>query len=147
MVPTASAAGPLTGITRDGSPVAFTTETIKGVEYAVFDGDRRALPATYAVDDDAAGDLDVAARRGDDGTATITWTTNEPSDSRVDYGTAPGSLDARRATDAGLATAHSVALTGLAPGDDLPLPRRSADAAGNDAGLDRPPATLRDAAR
>jgi hypothetical protein len=43
--------------------------------------------------------------------AVVTWTTNEPSDSRVDYGTtaAYGSS----ATNAALVTSHSITLTGL----------------------------------
>ena len=38
MVPMTSSAGALTDITRDGNAVSFTTETIKGVEYAFFPG-------------------------------------------------------------------------------------------------------------
>jgi plastocyanin len=38
MVPTTASAGALTDITRNGNAVSFTTETIKGVEYAFFPG-------------------------------------------------------------------------------------------------------------
>lgn len=34
MVPVNAVAGQLTGITRNGSPVSYTTEVIKGVNYA-----------------------------------------------------------------------------------------------------------------
>ena len=36
MLPTAVTAGALTTLTVNGSPVAFTRQTIKGVEYALF---------------------------------------------------------------------------------------------------------------
>ena len=36
MVPATSAVGALTGITFNGDPVAYTTQTIKGVQYAFF---------------------------------------------------------------------------------------------------------------
>jgi hypothetical protein len=36
MIPTSSIKGTVTGVTRGGTPVTFTTETIKGVQYAVF---------------------------------------------------------------------------------------------------------------
>jgi len=47
--------------------------------------------------------------------ATITWTTNELSDSVVNYGTSAGSLTSS-ATVATLVTSHSVTLTGLTSG-------------------------------
>ena len=49
--------------------------------------------ATYAVDNTAPAISNVSASAPGDGTANITWDTNEASDSRVDYGTSPGSLD------------------------------------------------------
>ena len=51
MVPTNSAVGALTGVTRDGNPVATTTQTIKGVEYAFIDAAPGSYEATYAVDE------------------------------------------------------------------------------------------------
>ena len=46
-------------------------------------------------------------------TATITWTTDEPATSHVDYGiTQPFTLDA---SDPALVTSHSITLTGLTP--------------------------------
>ena len=88
MVPTSSAAGALTGVTRDGTPIATTTQTIKGVEYAFFDGAPGDYEATYDVDETGPAISNVAHTAGA-GTATITWDTNEASDSRVDYGTSP----------------------------------------------------------
>ena len=64
--------------------------------------------------------------------AQITWTTNEAATSRVEYGltTSYGSLTT---LDATLVTAHSVALTGLAPNTTYNYRVRSIDAAGNEA--------------
>lgn len=63
-------------------------------------------------------------------TAVVTWTTNEPSDSQVDYGvtTAYGSSSP---LDSALVTTHSVALTGLTDATTYHLRVRSRDAAGN----------------
>jgi hypothetical protein len=54
--------------------------------------------------------LDAAPAQ--DGSATVSWTTDEPSDTRVDYGTSTSSLD-QSASDAARATSHSLKLTGL----------------------------------
>ena len=47
MVPTASPAGSLTAITLSGSPVSFTTQTIKGVQYAFFAATAGSYQAKY----------------------------------------------------------------------------------------------------
>jgi hypothetical protein len=47
MVPTSVAAGTLTSVTLNGSPVAFTKQTIKGVEYAFFPAGAGTYRATY----------------------------------------------------------------------------------------------------
>lgn len=62
--------------------------------------------------------------------ATIAWTTNEASDTQVDYGTttAYGMTTSRVAT---MVTSHSQALSGLAPGTTYNYRVRSRDAAGN----------------
>src|SRR5206468_1313445 len=62
--------------------------------------------------------------------ATVTWTTNETSDSQVDYGptTAYGSSSALNAS---LVTAHTVSLTGLTGSTLYHFRVRSRDAATN----------------
>lgn len=52
LVPMVSKAGVLTSITRDGGNVIFTTEAIKGIEYAFFSASAGAYVATYAPDTD-----------------------------------------------------------------------------------------------
>jgi subtilisin-like proprotein convertase family protein len=61
--------------------------------------------------------------------ARITWTTDEPSDSRVRYGTTPPPGATTFA--AGLVTSHVVDLTGLAPCADYVFSVESADAVAN----------------
>ena len=47
LLPTQSPSGSLASVTRSGSPVPFTTETIKGIQYAVFTGVDGTYAATY----------------------------------------------------------------------------------------------------
>ena len=91
-----------------------TTRTIKGTEYAFIDAAAGSYAATYAVDETAPAISNVAHSAAGDGTATITWDTNEASTSRVDYGTSAGALN-QSETSPGLTTSHSIQLTGLAP--------------------------------
>jgi hypothetical protein len=62
--------------------------------------------------------------------ATITWTSNEVSDSQVDYGTT-SSYGTTTSLAATLVTAHSVLLSGLSAGTVYHFRVRSRDAAGN----------------
>ena len=130
MVPAQFGGKALNGVTRDGSPVTITRETIKGVEYAFFAASAGQYAASYAADTSAPAITNVAATAATDGTATVTWTTDEAADSRVEYGTAAGSLT-QSATDASAVTAHSVRLTGLTAGTTYFFQVRSADGAGN----------------
>ncbi|MGH2976033.1 MAG: DUF4082 domain-containing protein, partial [Solirubrobacterales bacterium] len=129
MLPVHSAIGPLQAIDSDGTPVSFTTESIKGIEYAFFEAASGNYTATYR--DEAAPVIsDVQTAAGNDGAATIAWKTNEPADSRVDYGTDPGALTSS-ASDAALVTSHSLHLTGLEPGTTYSFRVRSADGDSN----------------
>ncbi len=112
MVPADSEDGKLTSLKRGGSTVDFTKKTIKGVEYATFSATAGSYEAAYEADTTAPAISGLTATPDADGTATITWTTDEPSTSRVDYGTSAGTLD-QSATEPGLTTSHSVRLTGL----------------------------------
>lgn len=76
------------------------------------------------------------------GTAVIAWTTSEPSDSRVDYGTSAATLGSNQ-SDANLVTTHSVTLSGLTLNQTYYFRVSSKDAAGNSA---TSPATGSDAA-
>jgi phosphodiesterase/alkaline phosphatase D-like protein len=72
-------------------------------------------------------------------TATITWSTDEPATSRVDYGTAAGSLTSS-VSDPALKTAHSLTLTGLMAGTTYHFRVVSSDASLNVATFPQPPA-------
>jgi len=63
-------------------------------------------------------------------TATITWTTNENSDSQVEYGPTQA-YGQSTALDTALVTAHSQGLSGLTPGTLYYYRVKSRDAAGN----------------
>jgi phosphodiesterase/alkaline phosphatase D-like protein len=64
--------------------------------------------------------------------ATITWTTNEPADSQVEYGLS-ASYGSSTTLDGNRVTAHSVPLTGLTGGTTYHFRVKSRDAAGNPA--------------
>lgn len=140
MLPVSTPAGDLVALTRDAAPVAWTTETIKGISYAFFPAAAGDWVATYAPD--AAGPVitNVVATPGPGGvTATITWDTDEPADSRVDYGTSPAALTSS-VSSATLVTSHVVALSGLVPGTTYHFRVTSADVAANPATEPAPPA-------
>ena len=140
MLPWAAAAGELASLTRDGQPVALTRETIKGVDYGFFPASAGAFVATYVADTTPPAISAVSATPGAGGTtAVVTWTTDDPSDSRVDYGTSPGSL-AQSASGAIPVTSHSLGLTGLSPATTYYYRVTSADAASNAATSPAPPA-------
>ncbi len=140
MVPASTSVGMLVALTRDGSPVAWTTETIKGIAYAFFPAAAGNWVATYDADTDPPVVTNIVATPDVGGTsATITWDTDEASDSRVDYGTAPGSLTGN-VSNAAPVTAHSIALGGLVPGTTYHFRVTSADAETNIATSPEPPA-------
>ena len=114
MLPVSNGALILTSVMRDGVVVPTTTQTIKGVTYALFAATSGAYTATYAADTFPPVISLVQAAPGTT-TATITWTTDEGSTSRVDYGTNPASLGSN-VTNSTLVNSHTVSLTGLTPG-------------------------------
>ena len=48
MLPANSAIGPLTGISQNGNPVAFSAAVIKGIQYAIFPATAGEYQAAYA---------------------------------------------------------------------------------------------------
>ena len=132
LVPAQNGTLSLQSLTRGGTPVSFTVETIKGVSYTRFAASTGAYVAQYASDTTAPVISAVLATPNPDGTVTITWTTDEPSDSRVDYGTVSGALNLN-SSNASLVTSHSVTLTGLTAGTTYYFTVTSKDAADNSA--------------
>lgn len=93
MLPTQSAQGPLSGLTRNGSPVSFSTQTLKGVQYALFSAAAGSYAATYGSGNDTAPPT-VTARTpapGETGVAlgaNVTVTFSEAMDAAtIDAGT------------------------------------------------------------
>ena len=83
MVPTVSSSGVLTGVQQGGSPIAFTTETIKGIEYAFFPASAGSYTATYATDTTPPTVSSVTPASGATGVPTasnVTVTFSEPID-------------------------------------------------------------------
>ena len=130
MLPTASAAGALSNLTLGSSPVSYSLQTIKGVQYAFFSATSGAYLATYA----AALPPVITAVTATPGTttATITWTTDKNSNSRVDYGISPTALTLN-ASDPALITSHSLSLTGLATATTYYFRVTSVDSSANSA--------------
>ena len=73
----------------------------------------------------------VAASGITSSSASITWTTSEPSTSRVEYGLTT-SFGSSTPLDSNLVTAHAVTVSGLAPSTTYRYRVRSIDAAGNE---------------
>lgn len=140
MVPASAGAGSILGVTRNGASIPYRTETVKGIAYAMFAASAGTYQALYGADTTAPVISGINASAGAS-SATITWTTNEPATSRVDYGIAPDSLNAS-ASAAGLNTAHSVQLTGLSSGTTYHYRVTSADGTGNSSSAPATPATF-----
>jgi concanavalin A-like lectin/glucanase superfamily protein/Big-like domain-containing protein/purple acid phosphatase-like protein len=107
----------LTAVARDA---AGNTTTSSGVAVTVSNPTDTTPPALGAI---GATTIGAAA-------ATITWTTDEPADSQVDYGTSP-SYGASTARDASAVVSHAQSLGPLAAATTYHYRVRSRDAAGN----------------
>ncbi|MDQ1468413.1 MAG: hypothetical protein QOH10_2828, partial [Actinomycetota bacterium] len=130
MLPVTSADGARLTSIQHGSAVPFTTQTIKGVTYAMFDATSGAYSATYTPDTTPPAISSVDATATVSGNATITWTTDEPSSSSVAYGTAANALNQNQ-SDPALVTSHTITLSGLTPGTRYSYRATSTDGSGN----------------
>ena len=113
MLPVKGGAGTLQSLTLDGAPVTTATRTVKGVAYKVFTAGTGSYAATYSADTTGPVISNVNAAANGNGTVTIAWTTDEPSTSRVNYGTAAGQLSASQA-DSTLTTTHALTVPAVA---------------------------------
>jgi Domain of unknown function (DUF4082)/Bacterial Ig-like domain/Cohesin domain len=140
MVPLQSPAGTLTSLTGPGGPIAFTVQTIKGMDYAFFPATAGAYVASYVVDTTPPQISGIVATPHADGTATIQWNTDELADSRVDYGTSAGSLN-QNVSDGTAVTSHSMTISGLASGITIYYRVTSKDRSNNSSTSPNPPAS------
>ncbi len=112
MVPTKVAVGSLSGITLNGAPIAFTKQTIKGVEYAFFAAQAGSYVAKYTPDATGPVISNVTASSVSYTSAVISWTTDDPSDTQVEYGTTTA-YGSSTPLDTLLVNNHSKPLSGL----------------------------------
>jgi glucose/arabinose dehydrogenase/PKD repeat protein len=89
-----------------------------------------AFTDTIVLDTTAPALSAVASSNVTSGSATITWTTDEPATSQVEYGTTTA-YGSATPLDTTLTTSHSVLLSGLSPQTLYDYRVRSSDAAGN----------------
>lgn len=89
-----------------------------------------AIPTTPVVDSTKPTFSNLTATVGTNGTATITWVTNEASDGQVLYGTG-GQLTQQSTRVQTSSTSHSIALSGLTAGAVYVYQARSVDSSGN----------------
>ena len=128
VVKTANAS--LSYLLRNGSPVPYTVQVIKGIAYAFFDATAGNYTAGYPVDNNPPVITAIIATPHTNGTATISWTTDENANSSVSFGLSAGNLNLS-ATDGAMVTSHSLLLTGLIPGNIYYFRVQSADGANN----------------
>lgn len=120
--PAAGADGRLQVRNGDTITVTFSDQHTAG-------GGTDTVIATAAVDDDTPVCSALAASTVTDTSATVSWTSNEPADSLLQYGTAQalgGSMFDRK-----LVTSHRLVLTGLLEAKRYSISALSADEAGN----------------
>jgi len=73
---------------------------------------------------------DVQVQSLPDGTARVSWTSDETTDGTVEFGTSPTTMKSSAASE-GTGRQHTVLLTDLQPGSTYVLRARSTDSAGN----------------
>jgi hypothetical protein len=131
-------ASTLTATLTPAAPLANArtySVSVKGGAGGVTDTDGTPLPADYVwsftTESDTTGPtISNVKAAPTNRTAVITWTTNEPATSRLDYGTAADALPLN-VSDGALVTSHSMFLSGLSPGKTYYFRVTSADAAAN----------------
>ncbi|HSA52168.1 MAG TPA: DUF4082 domain-containing protein [Yinghuangia sp.] len=130
MLPTTGPGGTtLTGLTREGAPVPFAEETVKGIEYAVFRGVSGGYTATYTAPAAPPQVQVLAAAPAADGTAEISWTTDTPATTEVSLGEKPDALAPVKSVGENTGE-HLVEVGALKPGTTYYYRVTSVDAAG-----------------
>lgn len=131
--PGSAAAEPAQADYTCGTPITLTATPDSGATFSTWSGivSTSENPTTYRITADSVvkGNFefdttppvvsDVAIDAGST-SALVTWTTDDPADSRVDYGETT-SYALGTESDAAFVTAHQLALTNLEPGTDYHL--------------------------
>jgi hypothetical protein len=131
MLPARSATGPLKKLTRNGQAASRDTRTVKGVDYVVFKATAGDYVATYGTDDAAPEITGLTATPDSEGHATVTWSTDEPASSLLEYGRT--ATLGTQVSDSARVTEHSIELSNLSPGTTYHFRVTSADTGGNTA--------------
>jgi hypothetical protein len=132
MVPTASADGQLSSLTLNGANVSYTTQTVKGLEYALFTTAAGTYSARYAAAPAAAPAISaMSADTADQGTVAVGWRTSAPATTELAWGESAGALD-HRVVVADATREHRLELPGLTPGALYWFRVTSRDAAGRE---------------
>jgi len=122
------------GVYRYGA-TAFPTQTFNATNYWVD------VVFSTTADTTAPVISELMPTVVDSSTASISWTTNEPATSRVDYGTdSTFASNTQSISDAAYVTSHSVRIAGLRPNTHYYFRVLSVDTSGNAASA-QPPAT------
>ena len=106
------------------------SHTLTAVARDAAGNSRASSGVTVTVDNAAPAISGVAASNITSSSATISWTTNEASDTQVEYGTTT-SYGSTSSLNAALVTSHSQSISGLTAGTLYHYRVRSQDAAGN----------------
>jgi hypothetical protein len=77
MIPVTAGTGDLSQLTRNGTRVAVTRRTVKGVDYRVFDAAAGSYVATYGPGDDTPPDTTVGTPTVSGDSATVSFASNE----------------------------------------------------------------------
>jgi hypothetical protein len=117
---TTNGAHVLTAAARDATG---NTATSAGITVTVANATPQAIDVTAPV-------ISTVSLSVTSSGAAIGWTTNEPSDTQVEYGLT-GSYGSRAPLNTALVTSHSQVINGLAPNTWYHFRMRSRDAAGN----------------
>jgi uncharacterized repeat protein (TIGR01451 family) len=129
LIPGASAATAI--VVRPRVQGALTSAvSVRAAEFDPEPADNAALATSTVLDGNPPLISAVAASGLSTSTATITWTTDEPATSQVEYGTTIG-YGSRSTLDSQLLAGHSVVLTGLVPNTTYHYRALSQDASNN----------------
>ncbi|RIK37112.1 MAG: hypothetical protein DCC58_18450, partial [Chloroflexi bacterium] len=115
----------------NGSPASYDTMTINGVNFAAVLATSGAWQATYNTDATPPVISAIEVQNIGTTTARVVWTTDEASNSVVDYGVG-AALDLQ-ASSPSMVTSHTIDLTALSPATQYSYRVTSVDAFGNSA--------------
>jgi len=135
LISTDTTGTPSYAVTWNTASVSNGTHTLKAKAFDASGnvGESSLITVTVFNDSTAPVISNVSASSISVSSEQISWTTNEPADSQVVYGTAPGSYTSiwPPSPDANLVTTHNLTIVGLSSGTTYYYVVKSRDAEGN----------------